>query len=389
MRISLRTSGGRGEYEFAGRQGARTTADLENKRLYYQLTPDLVIDGRSEERTAQGKPRIRLLEGGHHLYRVLSDVLLLPRPIRELRQTAESADFVRNGKFVVKDIDIDVAQVEHNRATIRPTNLWLANRAGLQRRLEIAGRVAVVQALWDAAAVSRGPVAEAVSRHARAVTSGDFWAIQEACNLLRRTAGSDSDPLVAAGRVLGVNEGALAEEAALPEPPTEERPQDDDDTTPVEANARMVAKMREVVDRGPAGRRFSEAVKTAYNFRCLVMGTRLPRLPGIVKVAGVDGAHIVPWARDGLNDVKNGLCLCKLCHWAFDHGVLRIDFEGGQYVVSVPERVRSQAGAAGLDIDMFSPYLGAIPSSRLPSLSRHRPAPEHLEKLNSMLFGRT
>ena len=38
----------------------------------------------------------------------------------------------------------------------------------------------------------------------------------------------------------------------------------------------------------------------------------------------VDAAHIVPWSRRQNDDIRNGMALCKLCHWAFDEGVLGV-----------------------------------------------------------------
>lgn len=38
----------------------------------------------------------------------------------------------------------------------------------------------------------------------------------------------------------------------------------------------------------------------------------------------VDAAHIVPWAETRHEDVRNGLALCKLCHWAFDEFLVTV-----------------------------------------------------------------
>ena len=36
----------------------------------------------------------------------------------------------------------------------------------------------------------------------------------------------------------------------------------------------------------------------------------------------VDAAHIIPWSISHNDDPRNGLALCKLCHWSFDEGLL-------------------------------------------------------------------
>ena len=34
----------------------------------------------------------------------------------------------------------------------------------------------------------------------------------------------------------------------------------------------------------------------------------------------VDAAHIVPWSVSQNDDIRNGMALCKLCHWGFEVG---------------------------------------------------------------------
>ena len=50
-------------------------------------------------------------------------------------------------------------------------------------------------------------------------------------------------------------------------------------------------------------------------------GLHLPRT-SVNASAGVDAAHILPWADYDLDHVCNGICLCKHHHWAFDEGLL-------------------------------------------------------------------
>ena len=38
----------------------------------------------------------------------------------------------------------------------------------------------------------------------------------------------------------------------------------------------------------------------------------------------MDAAHIVPWCRSRNDDIRNGMALCKLCHWAFDEGMMGV-----------------------------------------------------------------
>jgi predicted restriction endonuclease len=38
----------------------------------------------------------------------------------------------------------------------------------------------------------------------------------------------------------------------------------------------------------------------------------------------VQGAHIYPKGRDGSDDLRNGICLCRRHHWAMDAGWISI-----------------------------------------------------------------
>src|SRR5262249_2533636 len=141
------------------------------------------------------------------------------------------------------------------------------------------------------------------------------------------------------------------------------------------------------LDRGQAGKRFSRAVKRAYDFRCIFSGDRLPKTSATLS-AGVEAAHILPWARHQLNVVTNGLCLSKICHWAFDSGVLRLDYaeRNNQYIISVPQSLRTIALQERLDLQYFLNLTGPIPRERLPQNPQHWPSPQLLKQLNERMF---
>lgn len=72
---------------------------------------------------------------------------------------------------------------------------------------------------------------------------------------------------------------------------------------------------------------FRRAVVTCYDHRCALCGVRIVTPEGHT---AVDAAHIVPWSESHDDDIRNGMALCKLCHWAFDKGQLGV---GGDYRV--------------------------------------------------------
>jgi hypothetical protein len=67
---------------------------------------------------------------------------------------------------------------------------------------------------------------------------------------------------------------------------------------------------------------FRIGVRRIYEHRCAVCGVDA-RGPGDGSPI-VDAAHIVPKSEGGPDDLRNGLCLCKNHHWAFDQGLFTI-----------------------------------------------------------------
>lgn len=66
---------------------------------------------------------------------------------------------------------------------------------------------------------------------------------------------------------------------------------------------------------------FRRAVVTTYDHRCALCGVRIVTSEGHTVV---DAAHIVPWSMNRNDDIRNGMALCKLCHWAFDEGMIGV-----------------------------------------------------------------
>lgn len=66
---------------------------------------------------------------------------------------------------------------------------------------------------------------------------------------------------------------------------------------------------------------FSELVKRVYENTCAVCGSQRESPDGHPEV---DAAHICPPPEGGSDDIRNGIALCKLHHWAFDSGWLSL-----------------------------------------------------------------
>src|SRR5262249_53166294 len=130
-----------------------------------------------------------------------------------------------------------------------------------------------------------------------------------------------------------------------------------------------------------ASARFRHAVRAAYRSTCVVCGQHLPSTR--MNIPGVDAAHILPWAEYDLDEISNGLCLCKHHHWAFDEGLILIRFRDGRYFVEIPDEVTDaiKADAEAFSLGELQAFAGQIPEVRLPQRPEHRPRPRFLEML--------
>ncbi|WP_435067589.1 HNH endonuclease [Haloplanus sp. C73] len=80
---------------------------------------------------------------------------------------------------------------------------------------------------------------------------------------------------------------------------------------------------------------FSELVRQAYDKTCAICGSSRETPNGNPEV---EAAHIYPKQERGADDVRNGIALCKLHHWAFDTGWLAISDEYEILVKEAPDR---------------------------------------------------
>jgi putative restriction endonuclease len=95
-------------------------------------------------------------------------------------------------------------------------------------------------------------------------------------------------------------------------------------------------KKRRIRDQG-----FRKAIVRLYDHRCALCGIRMLTAEGHTVV---EAAHIVPWSESHDDLPSNGLCLCRLCHWSFDKGLMGV---GKRYEVLVSDRVRTDQNIPG------------------------------------------
>jgi putative restriction endonuclease len=86
---------------------------------------------------------------------------------------------------------------------------------------------------------------------------------------------------------------------------------------------------------------FRRAVVTAYEHRCAVCGIRMMTADGHTIV---DAAHIKPWSISFNDNPRNGVALCKLCHWTFDEGMITVT---AKYTVLTSPQIASNHNLPG------------------------------------------
>lgn len=398
MRISRRTSGGRGEYEISENFGdAITPTDLLDSSISIDFGGGWVVETGTILRSQGGKRRLRLLpEVEIHLHRQLAAALLMPAAVRADNALGRGHPVMKADRYAIEHIDLRNVQltrpanVPGARVRMELGEITLRNENLHAETLDPVRRLRELQVLWDRAGDLPRPIAALLMQHRALVTAGspipeqaeriveelqDTLTVAAAdFGILYRNAGQDALP-----DLLQTLEWAGTE--ARPEPPVRVDDVDPDET---EIRLRIIREWKRWASaRGAASARFRQAVREAYTSTCVVCGAYLPATR-FNRIPGVDAAHILPWAQFDLDEVCNGLCVCKFHHWAFDEGLLVVRWDGARYQIEVPDQV--QAGIAaeypGFAIDRLLRYAGPIDEERLPRDLRNRPNPNFLQRLN-------
>ena len=86
---------------------------------------------------------------------------------------------------------------------------------------------------------------------------------------------------------------------------------------------------------------FRLALVKVYNHRCTVCGIRALTPEGHTVI---EAAHIIPWSISHNDNPRNGVALCKLCHWMFDECLLTISKE---YAVMISPQLSANQNIPG------------------------------------------
>ena len=87
---------------------------------------------------------------------------------------------------------------------------------------------------------------------------------------------------------------------------------------------------------------FRQAVMQIYDYTCAVCALNIRASSG---ESVTDAAHIIPFSVSYNDDIRNGMSLCKLHHWAFDTGLISVN---ETYEVIVSPSVTEQGPTASM-----------------------------------------
>jgi hypothetical protein len=110
---------------------------------------------------------------------------------------------------------------------------------------------------------------------------------------------------------------------------------------------------------------FRMTVRKDYHYSCALCGKKRSTRYGNPEV---EAAHIYPLERDGSNDFRNGIALCKLHHWAFENGLFSIRDD---YSIVIEKRIKNDRNY--IEISRFV-------DKKMKPPERHLPHPKFLRE---------
>ena len=382
MKIHKRSSNGRGEYELAGAVDGYSITMLVEKQLVIDAGPELgKIPTNIALKKQGGKPRLRRLSNtGIHIQRQLEALLLMPKSIREESQLLGGQPVVIAERYILSSVEIKSVLVLDDQVIIKLGGIECINDS-VSQEIDFSKRISQIMHLYHKADSLPPRVAQALQAHHANIQTGSVISSATerlVLDVIRATeeAAKDSDAVL----ISGEDPVPLLLDMLRSQPMVETPPLDEIDPADIEIRRRVADRWRLQKDRGPASTQFRRDVRRAYDSSCLFCGLKLPTSEG-VRIAGVDAAHIIPWSQYEADVVVNGLCLCKLHHWAFDQYLLALRFDGVGYEVVITELAKVAFANSPVVMQSFEAVAGPIPLVRLPANKLEWPSPKLLSQL--------
>lgn len=387
MRISRRTSGGRGEYELSGSlPNVSRVRDLEGYSFSLQFPKGVLIHTRVRMVIQGGKPRLRRSGVDIHVQKQIAATFMMPDPARETRVLGAGEPVLQEGAYAIEHIEIDSVVKVLNHAVMKVTQIVVLNRSHLGEEIDLRQRARMLEEVWKRRAEFPEEIATLLETHEEMVRS-EYVDSATQC-IVARLQRLVSERSVDLGVVYSQRGDVLPKlaEALQYQVPQPLLVVEDVDPEDIDLRRRRLKEWKRWANaRGPASARFKQEVRKAYQATCIVCGAHFPPTPYNL-APGVDAAHILPWRDDELDEVFNGLCLCKVHHWAFDEALIRLRYEDEHYLSEMPNEVEPEIVPYDplFSLDKLRGDLGIIPAERLPADRRQWPHPDLLDRLAAM-----
>ncbi len=175
MRITKRSSGGRGEYEISETFGPMTPRDLLDHALVLDFGEGVQVPTGVLLLDRNGKRRLRIDSSSGaeiHLHRQLAAALLMPHPARDEHNWGAGQPVLQSGLYGIGNISLsDVQLIQGGRARLAPERIDVAN-SDHREQLSCPRRFAEVRALWAARDVFPPAIAQLLAEHEQLVRRG-------------------------------------------------------------------------------------------------------------------------------------------------------------------------------------------------------------------------
>lgn len=410
--VRKRSSGGRGEYELAGEYQGLRARDFLGCHFSIKLG-DILVPSHVELSMQGGKPRLRLDNGNDrkrqtHLAGLLSIFLLMPRPCRSESAASHALPILQDSGYLLDfsckasfGLSAGSAILEPIEITVRSGGL---RELGKSTTFSVSDRLADLRVLHENYPVKIGDetLEMMLGEYFEAFYGPNLGSYETLLKvwstLTSRLIDCDSsylpgcDPLPfllnrCGCRVLSPKE--------IPSP--EHMSGIWDAQTDQTCNQAILRRQRSErwyrarEGRGAAGKQFRKEVVAAYHNRCAICGAELPGTA--YTAAGIQAAHILPWAEYELDTVQNGLALCPTHHWAFDNHVIALERATGQRFglfllrgANYDHFCQALKNRPGVIEEPFVRHQGdfALDRSFFPDDAKLLPSAQYLERFNNI-----
>lgn len=385
MRISRRSSGGRGEYEVRGQvpDGTYARRYAAGQVIVFDLGALWSFNTNVKVSGQGGKPRLRLAGADIHAHKQLAAALLMPDPVRDDDALGAGEPVLQRGRYAIEHIEVsNPFKTSPNLLTLQVDTFTAVNHSHSDE-ISVRDRVQLLTKVREKSTEFPEEIASLLDEHKNEAKHGPITAHTE--RLVVRLQEAVADVSSDLGIIYSERADVLP---ALAESLNVQIPKpllaiDAGDPLDVELKERAVKEWKRWANaRGPANSKFKQLVRKAYCATCVMCGLHFPPTP-LSTSPGVDALHILPWSDCDLDEVFNGLCLCKLHHWAFDESLLRIRFDNGQYFTELlpTTEVAVLSHSPYFSMAELRKSIGLIPQGRLPSDPAQWPRPALLSAL--------